>query len=769
MAIAISEEHRELARTARSFLRDQDARAANRALLEADEEELPGFWREFAGLGLARPARSRGARRLRVRAAGAGRRGGGARPGRRARPVRADDGRVRGDRGGRRRRPAGAAPARPGRRRPRPRLGVDGSVTVQDGAASGDRRRRARRRARPGSSSCPPATTWSSSARARRASPSRRPATSTRPAASARVTLDGAAVDGVLAGRRTQRSSTSPARCPRAEAVGVARECTERRPSTPRTAQQFGRADRHVPGGQAPLRQHARRHRAGDRGGVGRRPRRRPRRRPVRATPRRSAATLAGPGRRPVRQPQHPGARRHRLHVGARRPPLPAPGHGAARRCSTPTTRPRDVTDLTRRGRRPRASRRPAARGRGRSATRCARSPTRINGLDADEQRDAADRDRLRRCRTGRKPWGRDAGAIEQLVIEQEFARRRRQRARSYGITGWVILTLIQHATDDQVDALGAARAAPGGDLVPAVQRARRRAPTPPASRPRRRGSTAAGSSTARRCGRAAPTSPAAGFATVRTNPDVAEARRHHDDGHRHARRGRRGPAAADDHRATRSSTRCSSTTCSSPTTTSSGPVDGGWTVARATLGNESVSIGGGSGGMSAARHVLIAPVRRPPRARSPAAAERIGRYIAASSRRCGCSTCAAPTAPSPAASPGPRATSPSSCCPSSATTPRPILLAALDGPGRRLHRRRRRDAASMLVLMHRGHVDRRRHVGDQAQPDRRAHPRPPPRPADQLTEPASETAPASGGAVLVSGAGFSRRGRPLSAILTIP
>src|SRR3954462_8521327 len=29
------------------------------------------------------------------------------------------------------------------------------------------------------------------------------------------------------------------------------------------------------------------------------------------------------------------------------------------------------------------------------------------------------------------------------------------------------------------------------------------------------------------------------------------------------------------------------------------GPVDGGWTVARATLGNESVSIGGGGGGMS--------------------------------------------------------------------------------------------------------------------------------------------------------------------------
>ncbi len=32
------------------------------------------------------------------------------------------------------------------------------------------------------------------------------------------------------------------------------------------------------------------------------------------------------------------------------------------------------------------------------------------------------------------------------------------------------------------------------------------------------------------------------------------------------------------------------------------GPVDGGWTVARATLGNESVSIGGGQGGMALPR-----------------------------------------------------------------------------------------------------------------------------------------------------------------------
>src|SRR5580704_7787017 len=48
------------------------------------------------------------------------------------------------------------------------------------------------------------------------------------------------------------------------------------------------------------------------------------------------------------------------------------------------------------------------------------------------------------------KPWGRDARAIEQLVIEQEFAAAGIKRP-AYGITCWIILTLIQHATPDQV------------------------------------------------------------------------------------------------------------------------------------------------------------------------------------------------------------------------------------------------------------------------------------------------------------------------------
>jgi 3-oxochol-4-en-24-oyl-CoA dehydrogenase len=48
------------------------------------------------------------------------------------------------------------------------------------------------------------------------------------------------------------------------------------------------------------------------------------------------------------------------------------------------------------------------------------------------------------------KPWGRAASALEQLVIDEEFARAGLRRPE-YGITGWIILTLIQHATEDQV------------------------------------------------------------------------------------------------------------------------------------------------------------------------------------------------------------------------------------------------------------------------------------------------------------------------------
>ena len=48
------------------------------------------------------------------------------------------------------------------------------------------------------------------------------------------------------------------------------------------------------------------------------------------------------------------------------------------------------------------------------------------------------------------RPYGLAAGAIEQLVIEEEF-RAAGIDTPNYQITGWVILTLIQHGTPDQV------------------------------------------------------------------------------------------------------------------------------------------------------------------------------------------------------------------------------------------------------------------------------------------------------------------------------
>jgi len=58
------------------------------------------------------------------------------------------------------------------------------------------------------------------------------------------------------------------------------------------------------------------------------------------------------------------------------------------------------------------------------------------------------------------------------------------------------------------------------------------------------------------------------------------------------------------------------------------GPIDGGWTVARATLGNESVSIGGGDGGMVIPPEAFIAPLDAHPE-RLPGGSGRVGRHVA--------------------------------------------------------------------------------------------------------------------------------------------
>jgi alkylation response protein AidB-like acyl-CoA dehydrogenase len=223
------------------------------------------------------------------------------------------------------------------------------------------------------------------------------------------------------------------------------------------------------------------------------------------------------------------------------------------------------------------------------------------------------------------KPWGRAAGAVEQLVIEQEFTEAGVARP-AYGITAWNILTLIQYATPDQLERW--VRPALNQDVIWCQLFSEPDA-----------GSDAAGVKTkATRVdggwlvnGQKVWTSGAhvsgMGFATVRTNPDVPK----HDgittmviDMH----------AEGVEVRPLKMTTGNSEfnevffSDVFVPDDDVVGPVDGGWTVARATLGNESVSIGGGGGGMSMPGSALVAPFDAHPE-RLAGGAARVGRYIA--------------------------------------------------------------------------------------------------------------------------------------------
>ena len=349
----------------------------------------------------------------------------------------------------------------------------------------------------------------------------------------------------------------------------------------------------------------------------------------------------------------------------------------------------------------------------------------RMKGLDAAAQRAAM-------IETGYvmphwpKPWGRDAGAVEQLVIEQEFSAAGVSRPQ-YGITGWVILTLIQHATEDQVARW----------VMPALRQDViwcQLFSEPDA------GSDAAGVKTRGTRvdggwlvnGQKVWTSGAHlasfGLATIRTDPDVPK----HEgittmviDMH----------AEGVEVRPLKMVTGQSEfnevffNDVFVPDDDVVGPVNGGWTVARATLGNESVSIGGGQGGGSMPADLVIAPFDAHPERLAGGAGR--GRPLHRPDQRpWPCSTCAAPTAPSSAAVRVPRATSPSWCCRRSATRRRPSWphWAVRTRPIRTGRGDDVDDGADAP-----GHVHRRWDLGDQAQPDRRAHPGPAARPAHQL------------------------------------
>jgi 3-oxochol-4-en-24-oyl-CoA dehydrogenase len=290
-----------------------------------------------------------------------------------------------------------------------------------------------------------------------------------------------------------------------------------------------------------------------------------------------------------------------------------------------------DVTALVRRGvRRAAAIDLPPEAEQIRAAVRP--EAERLRDLDGDARRQALIESGLLMPHWP-KPWGRDASAVEQLVIEQEFAAAGLKRP-SYGITGWVILTLIQHATPDQVKRWVPAAlnqeviwcqlfSEPGAGSDAAGIRTRGT---------RVKGDGEAGGGGWLVNGQKVWTSGAHvaryGFATVRTNPDAPK--------HQGI------TTMVIDMQAKGVSVR----PLKMPTGNSDfnevffddvfvpdddvvGPVDGGWTVARATLGNESVSIGGGAGSaMTLPPDAVIGPLDAHPE-RLPGGETRVGRLLA--------------------------------------------------------------------------------------------------------------------------------------------
>ncbi len=224
------------------------------------------------------------------------------------------------------------------------------------------------------------------------------------------------------------------------------------------------------------------------------------------------------------------------------------------------------------------------------------------------------------------EPWGRKAGAVEQLVIEQEFTAAGIKRPQ-YGITGWVILTLIQYGTEDQVARW----------VAPALREEViwcQLFSEPDA------GSDAAGVKTkATRVdggwllnGQKVWTSGAhvagMGLITVRTDPTVPK---HQGITTMVVEMKAKGVEVRPLKMTTGQSefNEVFFDDVFVPDDDLVGPVDGGWTVARATLGNESVSIGSGAGGgMAMPPEALISSFDTHPD-RLSGGAGRLGRYIA--------------------------------------------------------------------------------------------------------------------------------------------
>ena len=226
--------------------------------------------------------------------------------------------------------------------------------------------------------------------------------------------------------------------------------------------------DRHVPGDQAPLRGDAGVSRAGGGCDLGRGPRRRTSRPAATRRLDRRARSADGLSRCAKSNIQvHGGIGytwEHDAHLHLRRA-------GSLQSLFGPVDDlARQITELAARAlcAPTRSSYRPRPRGTGRT---CGSSWLDIEGLEA-RARDAAFLEEGYAQPQWPRPWGRSAGAVEQLVIDQEM--KGIHRPGTPGIGGWITLTVIRTPPPTRrgggFDPAWSARSD-----VPVVQRARRR------------------------------------------------------------------------------------------------------------------------------------------------------------------------------------------------------------------------------------------------------------------------------------------------------
>ena len=373
---------------------------------------------------------------------------------------------------------------------------------------------------------------------------------------------------------------------------------------------------------------------------------------------------------------------------------------------------------------------RPAARGRGGPGRGRAPLADEIAAAPEGRAARAARRRRAASCPHWPPPWGRDATAVEQLVIDQEL-RRVRVRVPHLQVGGWAAPTIAAHGTTEQQERWVRPTLLGDDRVVPAVQRARGRLRPGRAHHHRHPHRRRLAAQRPEGVDDAWPSEADWGICLVRTNPDRAEAPRHHLRHRRHDGAGHRHPAAARDDRP--------------------GDVQRG--VPRRRVRARRLRDRRGRRRLAAGPHDAgqRAGVDGQRRRRSAAASSRCSAWSASASTaasstptRC-CSTSSAPWSPrrtrsrcsacaprcarSPAPSPGPEASVRKLLGVEHDQRTQELGLTLL-GPEGATTDRRRRPVDLRLPRQPLPH-HRRRHQRDPAQRHRRAPPRPPERPVN--------------------------------------